>query len=213
MPKRTIFIWDVHWCYQELKLLIQKINLNKEDKVYFVWDYINKWPKSFKVLKYIYKNREQFTWVLWNHDYDFLKKIEKNTHLNKSETKLYKKLNENPEILFFFKNLPLYVEKENFILLHWWIFPNKKLEEHTWEEITNIRNIENTPWYDLYLWKKKIIYWHWASQWLTIKNNSIWLDSGCCYWAYLSSYILETWEIIQQSSMWKYVDINYTKQD
>ena len=102
MSKRNIFIWDIHWCYKELKLLIKKLNLKEEDKVFFVGDYINKWPKSYKVIKFLYKNREQFHWILWNHDYEFLINFN-STNLTKLEIKIKKKLLKHPKIFNYFK--------------------------------------------------------------------------------------------------------------
>lgn len=209
-PKRTIFIWDIHGCYDELKLLIKKNNISEADDIYFVWDYINKWPKSFKVLKYIYKHRNQFKGILGNHDYYFFHKIEKNITLSKEEKKLYKKLKEYPEIYNYFKEMPLFIETKDFLLVHWWIIPNKKLEEHTGQEITNLRVYQWKPWYEYYTWTKKIIYGHWAVQWIHIGKNVVGLDSWCCYWGFLSSYILETWELIQQWSLAQYATIDYS---
>ena len=40
--RRTIFIGDVHGCYDELRELVQKIDLREEDHLYFVGDLINK---------------------------------------------------------------------------------------------------------------------------------------------------------------------------
>ena len=54
---------------------------------------------------------------------------------------------------------------------------------------------------------KKIIYGHWAVEWLKIRENTIWIDSGCCYWKYLTAYILETGEIIQQKALDVYEQI------
>ena len=211
--KRTIFIWDIHWCYDELKLLLKKVNVKKNDIVYFVGDYINKWPKSFKVLKFLYKNREQYKCILWNHDLAFLKWLKwdiSNDYWKKTFKKLKEKLEEHPEILEYYKSFPLYIEKENFILIHWWLNPKKKLKEHIPEEITTLRVINKEPWYNFYKWEKKIIYGHWATQWINIRKNVIWLDSGCCYGWYLSAYILETGELIQMSSLDQYSEIDYS---
>lgn len=209
MQKRTIFIWDIHWCYKEFKLLLEKLNLSKEDKVYLTWDLIDKWPKSYKVLKYIYKNKKQFKFVLWNNEINFLKYIETwEFNYNKKEIKKLKsKLDEKPKILDFLKNTPLYIEKDNFILIHAWLTPSKKLEEHTKEEITTIRDINNEAWYKQYNWTKKIIYWHWWVDWLRIRNNTVWLDTWCVYWKRLTAYILETGEIIQQNALDIYINV------
>lgn len=204
MSNRTIFIWDVHWCYKELKLLIKKLSLKENDKVYFVGDYINKWPKSYKILKYLYKNK--FNWVLWNHDLNFFQFFDWKS-LNKNQKKIRKKLLENPEVLDYYKALPFYIETDNFILIHWWLNPKKTLEEHSKIEITTIREINWIAWYKFYKWDKKVIYGHWALEWINVRKNTIWIDSGCCYWKYLSAYILETWELIQQKALKTYFEI------
>jgi len=209
MNQRTIFIWDIHWCYDELKLLIKKLNLSKKDKVFFVWDYINKWPKSFKVLKYLYKNREQFSWILWNHDFNFLKYLEWNNvnYWTKTFEKIKNKLEENPEVLEFYKKMPLYIEHENFILVHAWLENNIDLKNQKSEILTCIRELNWELWYKNYTWNKKIIYWHNALDWLQIREKTIWLDSGCCYWKSLTAYILETWEIFSQNALDDYVNV------
>lgn len=207
---RTIFIWDVQWCYDELKLLIKKLKLKKEDKVYFVWDLINRWPRSYKVLKYLYKNKSRFYCVKWNHELNFLnwlkwEKIWDNKLLKKLKHKIDEK--KSNYLIKYIESLPLFIEEENFILIHWWLIPNKRLEDHSEQEITNIREFNSKPWHEYYKWDKPIIYGHRAEAWLQIRKRSIWLDSWCVYGKALTAYILESWEVIQQNSLECYVDL------
>ena len=207
--KRSIFIWDVHWCYEELKLLIKQLHLTENDTVYFVWDLINKWPKSWKVLKLVFKNRDQYKCVLWNHEINFLRWLDSGLYDwdTTGFEKLKEKLEENWEILDYLRSLPLYIEKKNFILLHWWLIPGKDLSYHSADEITRMREYNGKPWYDYYTWEKRIIYGHWALNGLRFKNNTICLDTGCVYGKALTAYILETWEIIQQQALDIYVNL------
>ncbi len=210
---RTIFIWDIHWCYDELKLLLKKINIQKEDRVFFVWDMINKGPKSYKVIKFLYKNRNQYKAIKWNHEVWFLNWIDSNSP--KTKNTIYKKLKHRftlkPKKLEYIRNLPLYIEEDNFILLHWWLIPNKKIEDHTEDEITKLREVNGELWYNLYKWDKKIIYGHNALDWLQIREKTIWLDSWCVYWKALSAYVLETWEIYTQNALSEYVNLYKNK--
>lgn len=210
---RTIFIWDIHWCYKEFKLLLKKINLTENDKIYLTWDVINRWPKSYKTLKYIFKNKEQFKLILWNQEVNFLNWIEKWKYIyDKTKfIKLEKKLENEPEILEYLKNLPAYIETPNFLLLHGWLIPWKKLSEHSIKEITSTREYNNKPWYYYYKWIKKVIYWHWWLDWLRIRKNTIWLDTWCVYGNRLTAYILETWEVIQQTALDIYINVYKNK--
>lgn len=199
---RTIFIWDIHWCYDEFRLLLNKLNINEQDKIYLSWDMINKWPFSYDVLKYIYDNRWQIKAILWNHELAFIKRFKWEIKNEKPFfEELKNKIWENKDLINYILSLPKFIEEKKFILLHWWKNPDKKIEEHSPEEITKIREINWKWWYDFYKWKKKIIYWHWAVDWLRVRKNTIWLDTGCVYWKSLTAYTLETWEIIQQNAL------------
>ena len=208
---RNIFIWDVQWCYKELKHLLKKLKIKENDRVFFVWDLINRWPKSYKVLKLLYKNKDQFKSVVWNHEINFLRYLDwKNCddEYKKSFKKLKKKLEEKPEILKYLKSLPKYIEEDNFIVVHAWIIDWKTLDWHNIDEITRLREYNGKPWYEYYKWNKKIVYWHWAVDGLRIRENTIWLDSGCVYGKCLTAYILETWEIITQNAFETYCKID-----
>jgi len=208
---RTIFIWDVHWCYKELKLLLKRLKIKENDKVYFVWDMINKWPDSYKVINFIYKNRNQFKCIKWNNEVNFLKWIKGEIFWNHKKHKIYKKLikkiNKKPELLEYIRELPLYIEGENFTMIHWWLIPNKLVKDHTEDEITRIRQFKWKFWYDQYKWNKKIIYWHNAIDWLQIREKTIWIDSWCVYWKSLTAYILETEQIYSQNALDVYLNV------
>lgn len=208
IKSRTIFIWDVQWCYKELKLLIEKLKLEEIDRVFFVWDLINKWPKSYKVLNYVYKNRGQFRCIKWNCESNFLQYLNWNIlKENKSLKRLKKKLEEKSAtfLLDYIKSFPLYIEEKDFIVIHWWLIPNKKIINHSEEEITTTCEFHWEPWYNKYTWNKPVIYWHWAKDGLQIRNKTKWLDSWCVYWRALTAYILETWDIIQQNALSAYL--------
>ena len=71
MKNRTLFIGDVHGCYDELMLLCVRMKLTDADDIYFVGDLINKWPKSLEVIEFV-RNRPNTWSVLGNHEYFLL---------------------------------------------------------------------------------------------------------------------------------------------
>jgi len=205
---RTIFIWDIHWCFDEFENLLDKLDYNKKkDKLYLTWDLINKGPKSFKVIDYLVKHTlDQIQSVIWNNEVNFLRYLE-------WDNRKYNPLFDNLKSKFkkkhidYIKNLPSYIETEKWILLHAWVIPWKILEEHDIDEITRVRTINWKKWYEYYTWIKPIIYWHYAVDWLKVRKDTIWLDSWCVYWWQLTAYIFETWEIIQQQAKKQYEEI------
>lgn len=68
--KEVIHIWDIHWCYETLMSALP--NGIEEDKFYiFLWDYIERWPESAKVLDYMesISDLPNVAMLEWNHEW------------------------------------------------------------------------------------------------------------------------------------------------
>ena len=199
---RNIFIGDIHWCFNEFKLLLKKLDIKDTDHVFLTWDLILKWPKSLKVLKYVYKNRKTFSFVLGNKEYEVLEGIRNDNYDSPEKRKIGEKLkNKYPELLKYLKKAPYFIEHSDFILIHGWVIPWKPLKDHCPLELCYLREYMWKPWYEYYTGDKKIIYGHWSLDWLKIRTNTIWLDTWCVYGWELTAYILETSELIQITAL------------
>lgn len=211
MP-RTLFIGDVHGCYDELIELVEKIWLIPEDHLYFVGDLINKWPKSLEVVEYV-RNRPNTWSVIGNHEYFPLispEEVEKianeSDHLNDGHKSWvhaqYERSRDLRNIMEkrwhreWLTSLPHIIEREDFILVHGWLHPDHWINTPL-EIATLIRLIDGKPWYESYTGIKPVIYGHWAIDGLRIRPNTIGLDSGCCFGWHLTAYCLENQEIWQ----------------
>jgi bis(5'-nucleosyl)-tetraphosphatase (symmetrical) len=209
---RTIFIWDIHGCFDEFMALLKKLELKPEDKVYLTGDFITKWPKGLEVLEFLYNNQDQFKSITWNHEYDFIKYVDNNNSINDFYSKedlvkvkerniaLYEKIKNREELIDFLRNLPKVIETPDFYLVHAWVINWDLNKPSLWIE----EWLYKSDWFKDYKWNKKIIYWHYSIYWIKIIWNTIWIDSWCFFWGFLTAYILETWEIIQQKSFKAY---------
>jgi serine/threonine protein phosphatase 1 len=226
--KRTLFIGDVHGCYDELMELVSKIDLQPTDHLYFVGDLINKWPKSLEVVEFV-RNRPNTWSVIGNHEYFsfpdpqiiddvinnrlILNEGGKNwicTQKEKSKP-LEKILNKNDN-LNWLRSLPHIIEQEEFILVHGGLHPDYSMQ--TPKEIaTLIRLVDGRPWYESYIGTKPVIYGHWAAEGLRIRANTIGLDTGCCFGWALTAYCLESGEIWQVRANAVYVEPQHWRWD
>ena len=196
---RTIFIGDVHGCLDELRILVERLDLHKQDRVILLGDLINRGPDSAGVVRYVAE--KGFECILGNHEEDFLHSDQK---LNK-----YKSLAEQLKepLLRFLESLPLYIEEERFIAVHAGLQPDRHPAKTKREVLLNIRTWDGNgkdlfspelpPWYDLYQGPKTVFYGHWARQGLNIREKTVGLDSGCVYGNSLSAYILEERRVVQ----------------
>jgi hypothetical protein len=212
MTKRTLFIGDVHGCYDELMALCTMLDLRDEDHLYFVGDLINKWPRSLDVVEFV-RNRPNTWTVMGNHEYfplvslaeyeKFLSEWNEMSEWRKNwictqyeKSREIRELLENHGHRDWLLALPHIIERDEFILVHGGFHPDYGIR--TPKEIaTLIRLHEWRPWYEYYTWEKPVIYGHWAVEWLRIRPNTIWLDTGCCFGGALTAYCLESGEIWQ----------------
>ena len=75
---RHIIIGDIHGCIDELKMLIQKLELQQDDHLYFIGDLIDRGPDSVGVVKYVKALSEDYAVVLilGNHEEKFLRYLQ-----------------------------------------------------------------------------------------------------------------------------------------
>ena len=71
--KRTFVVGDVHGCFRELMLLLEKIQYNEnQDRLIFAGDLVDRGPDSAKVVRWVreasVRTNNLTTCVLGNHD-------------------------------------------------------------------------------------------------------------------------------------------------
>lgn len=129
MP-RTLVIGDIHGALKALQQLILKIDLQLDDKLVFLGDYVDGWSQSAEVIDYLMKLDKQYTCVFikGNHDAwceDWLRDDLPNTnwlfHGGKLTVESYKNMNETSKrehLSFFNRMLNYYVDEQNRLFIH-----------------------------------------------------------------------------------------------
>lgn len=127
---RRLVVGDVHGCYLTLKKLVEKkIQLKKEDYLFFVGDFIDRGPDSAAVLDYVFELEDkgyQIFPLRGNHEQMFLDdyKVESPENLQNilKENNTQNLLDEHGKVIpaywDFFQSLPYYYELEDFYLVH-----------------------------------------------------------------------------------------------
>ncbi|MDH5561089.1 MAG: metallophosphoesterase [Deltaproteobacteria bacterium] len=206
MKNRSIIIGDVHGCIIELEDLLAKIAFNqKKDVLYFTGDIINRGWYS----KEVYHKVKQLeaTVILGNHE---LRLINEDRGILKPKERTLKLREEFGEGFKSFmediKTWPLFVDSEDFTLVHGGIIPGVALKDsdpgmmtriRTWDGTgKDIANPSNPPWFDFYHKEKLAVFGHWAALQGIVRDNVIGLDTGCVYGKKLSALILPQREIV-----------------
>ncbi len=214
--KRRILIGDVHGCYDELMLLLEKVKYSKgKDELIFLGDLINKGPHSVAVLKFVKENGHRT--ILGNHELGFLRALDHEKFMGRGFLKLKNELGGDlQEYGDWMRTLPLYIEEDDFIAIHGGLEPGVALADQkaiiatrirTWDgRGEDLNDLDNPAWYDLYKEKKLVVYGHWAAQGLNIRDNVIGLDSGCVWGGELSCLVMPEREVLSVSAKKMYRD-------
>ena len=92
MKGRLIAIGDIHGCYREFEDLLEKLELEKHDRVILLGDLVNRGPDSAKVIALARKHARLA--LLGNHELRLLnyRKTGDPTHLKKNDYDTLKQL-------------------------------------------------------------------------------------------------------------------------
>jgi len=129
MP-RTFVIGDIHGALKALQQLVLKLDLQRDDKLIFLGDYVDGWSQSAEVIDYLMKLDAQYTCVFikGNHDAwceDWLRDELPNSnwlfHGGKLTVESYKNRNEaskREHLAFFNRMMNYYVDEQNRLFIH-----------------------------------------------------------------------------------------------
>lgn len=198
-PGRTILIGDVHGCLEELRRLVDLLQIQKGDRVILLGDLINRGPHPAKTVRYVHDSN--FECLMGNHEMDYIRHFRTNSRYMKLKKELGRRLHD------WILARPLYIESDRFLAVHAGLVPGLHPKDSPPDMILNIRtwdgtgkdlkSPDNPPWHNYYRGDKTVFYGHWARQGLMVGSHSIGLDTGCVYGSFLSAWILETGELFQ----------------
>lgn len=204
MKGRTIVVGDIHGCYDELKELLEKVEVGENDRVVAVGDLITKGPKNREVLQ-LFMTDPRFTTVIGNHDLQLRRKwYGEDVDLTPAQRETDCELRGEKEAYASFLNrLPFMIDLDTHFVVHAGLRPNVELHSQTTGDLTRLRTLgpdreseEGTPWYHLYHGEKTVLFGHWPAPEPRRGKKAIGLDTGCVYGYHLTAYIIETDEFV-----------------
>jgi serine/threonine protein phosphatase 1 len=127
---KTYVIGDIHGALKALKQIIAKLNLQQDDKLIFLGDYVDGWSQSAEVIEYLMKLDKQYfcVFIKGNHDAwceDWLmNRLPSETWLfngGKLTVESYHHISvvlKQQHLAFFNRMLNYYVDEENRLFIH-----------------------------------------------------------------------------------------------
>ena len=206
--KRKIFIvGDVHGCFKEFIALLNKADYSSvTHRLILVGDIINRGPCSLEMLNWV--RQHQVEVIRGNHEQAFIDGVCNKTDLSPTFQTLKWALKKDLNWwITWLSQLPFYIEEKDFLVVHGGLIPGEHpkysnpyllMNIRTWDGVgKDINNKSNPAWYSYYKNKKLVVYGHWASQGLNVRENTVGLDTGCVYGEKLSGILLPERKILQ----------------
>lgn len=184
---RTIAITDIHGEFKKLDSLLEKLDINFDDTIVFLGDYIDRGPDSKGVVNRIISTGEicKCIYLKGSHEYAYLKAREGDEYYKYlfwnyggvqtvesygSFENIYKVHGE------FFESLKPYYETDEYFFIHAGLRPGVPFDKQAEEDFYYIRgefihNKTNFP--------KKIIFGHTEFNAPLVKEDKICIDTGC----------------------------------
>jgi hypothetical protein len=172
----TLFVGDVQGCALELHDLVAAARFDPaRHRLALCGDLINRGPDSEGVLT-LARRLDALT-VIGNHEVSLLDG-KRTPSLDAVRAQLGDSL---AGWLRWLETRPLFVREDGFILVHAGIAPGKRPEECTREELTEIRTVDDRPWFDSWRGPETVIFGHWAQRGKVDLPLCKGLDTGCVY--------------------------------
>ena len=209
---RTIFLGDIHGCYDELTQLLEKLRLRQDDRVLAVGDLTVKGPKNAEVLD-LFANDSRFASVVGNHDLALVRHWgDKTNPLNKAQAKAFQELNTKDDRYFLYlASLPFLINLGSHVVVHAGVRPGIPLDKQSSDDLVELRTLgedrtsrEGIPWYEAYEGPATVMFGHWPAPEPRLARHAIGLDTGCVYGGQLTAYVLETEEFFSVTAAESY---------
>jgi diadenosine tetraphosphatase ApaH/serine/threonine PP2A family protein phosphatase len=219
MKGRLIAIGDIHGCHREFEDLLDKLELERHDRVILLGDLINRGPDSARVISLARKHANLS--LLGNHELRLLnyRKTGDPTHLKKSDYDTLKQLNHKDWAYLSSMPLTFHDADHGAVLVHGGFLPNQSWRTQPARVVTRIQVIakDGTPlkrsedpaaphWSELWIGPPFVIYGHTPRADVSRLKWSLGIDTACVMGGSLTACILPEKRIVQVRAREKYYE-------
>ncbi len=219
MKGRLIAIGDIHGCHREFEDLLEKLQLERHDRVVLLGDLVNRGPDSAKVIALA--RRHASLSLLGNHELRLLnyRKTGDPTHLKKNDYDTLKQLGHKDWAYMNAMPLTFHERAHDIVLVHGGFLPNEPWRRQPARVVTRIQNIDkdgnprkrsDAPdcphWSTLWKGPPFVVYGHTSRPDILRLKWSLGIDTSCAMGGSLTACILPEKKIVQVKAREKYYE-------
>jgi Calcineurin-like phosphoesterase len=201
--QRTIIVGDVHGCFEELQLLLEKCGYARGDCVVLAGDLVAKGPDSQAVDDFALQHRASAEKAQLSPRREHLRDL-------------------RPEDWAYLQALPLFLRLgrakpggPECVVVHAGVVPGVPIEEQKRDNLLSLRSIDDNgeatrrllvhfPWTAKWQGPESIVFGHDAVRGLQQHPLALGIDTGCVYGRALTAWILPEGKLLQVSARKRY---------
>jgi len=217
MNERIIAIGDIHGCYAEFAELLERVGIERADKLILLGDLVNRGPDSLKVIDLA--KRHQAVSLLGNHELRLLnyRKTKDPAFLKETDEETFSRL--RPEDWIYLEQMPLTHEVADLqtVFVHGGFLPNDPWARQPAQVVTRIQVVDHEgkprkradcadcpAWADLWSGPPFVVYGHTPRPEIYKLKWSVGIDTACVMGGYLTAYILPEKRFVQVKARRRY---------
>jgi serine/threonine protein phosphatase 1 len=212
---KTLVIGDIHGCWRELNLLLDKAGLARRDEIVAVGDLVDRGPKSWEVIQF-FRDTPNARTVMGNHERKHVRWALGLTQPTQSQVITRSFCSEHYiEMLSYFAGLPAYLALKHATVLHGCLEPGVKLAEQLESVLTGSTGGERymlrqygQPWHRLWRGRKPVIVGHrdflQNGQPFVYRDTIFGIDTGCYRGGWLTGLLLPEFKFIRVKARTNY---------
>ena len=217
MNGRLIAVGDIHGCHKEFSDLLDKLDLQKDDRLILLGDLVNRGPDSAKVVELA--REVAMVSLLGNHELRLLnfRKTDDPTHLKKYDYETIDQL--RGKDWEYLEAMPLTYEDADFgvVFVHGGFVPDKPWQKQPARIVTRIQVVDKngeprkrseapdaTHWSELWAGPPFVVYGHTPREEISSTKWTLGIDTACVLGGALTAYILPEKRIVQVKARERY---------
>ncbi|MFZ4526354.1 MAG: metallophosphoesterase family protein [Chlorobium sp.] len=196
--RRIIAIGDIHGCLQDLVRLVEQLNLQPDDQLVFLGDFIDRGEHSKGVIDYLLSLKQRYAcfFIMGNHELMYLEYLKTGkskiwySNGGLATLKSYKSQHGRDfpkEHLDFIRECQYFLDTENYFFAHGGLDPELDVkdnlryyqpEDFCWQQVHMRQSFIET---NNYKWEKTVVCAHTPQSSPVMLNKLIAIDTGCVY--------------------------------
>ena len=217
MNGRLIAVGDIHGCHKEFSDLLDKLDLQSDDRHILLGDLVNRGPDSAKVVEMA--REVAMVSLLGNHELRLLnfRKTDDPSHLKKYDYETLDQL--RGKDWDYLEAMPLTYEDADYgvVFVHGGFVPDKPWQKQPARIVTRIQVVDKngeprkrseapdaTHWSELWAGPPFVVYGHTPREEISATKWTLGIDTACVLGGALTAYILPEKRIVQVKARERY---------